>query len=88
MLYNPCTLNLKLHQVRQVSKFAILTYVKGNTGTSSHIIKLLCYSVLKCDSISLFMSEYFTKPELPEELQQQLQLRQSRIKQNRVLQKI
>ena len=38
MLYNLCTLNLKLHQVRQVSKFAILTYVKGNTGTSSHII--------------------------------------------------
>lgn len=42
MLYNPSTLNLKLHQVRQVSKFAFLTYVKGNTGTSSHIIKLQC----------------------------------------------
>lgn len=86
---------LSQEQQEKLNKFKVKTRMENEKYLRDHpevecLIAGFLGDVLsqRPEQIKDFAAEYFTNPELPEQLQQQLQLRQTRIKQNRVLQKI
>lgn len=86
---------LSKEQQEELNKFKIRTrmenekYLRGHPEVECLLAGFLGETFLKRpEDVREFAAEYFTKAELPDKLQKQMEERQALMKQNKILQKI